>query len=155
VEEFDVAKLMSYIKLDKILCSVIGNKDDILNNLIIHTLNNYPDEVIQKAKELLSRKTEIITMNLGNGFAIAHGRMKELQDINIGISILKEPMKIDNKDTIMAVFCILVPPEEGRRYLSLLAQISRLFSPKEAQELFKCSRAEEIVDFVQNFYEGN
>ncbi|MGM0607959.1 MAG: PTS sugar transporter subunit IIA [Candidatus Muiribacteriota bacterium] len=149
-----MARLIKYLKPEKIICVLSGKKEEILGELIDKTLYDKSEEIRETARDFLFNKFEIITMNLGNGFGITHGRMEGLDDINIGVSILKKPLKLGDKEPIRAIFCILVPPKKQRVYLSLLAQISRLFSHVESQCIFNCEKPHKIIEYVENFYAG-
>jgi mannitol/fructose-specific phosphotransferase system IIA component (Ntr-type) len=142
-----MARLSEYVKKEKIVCTISKDPDEILNSLVEITLRE-EDELIEQAKRHLKNKDVIITLDLGNGFAISHGRIKGLKEISIGVCLLSESISFEKNKDIRAIFCILVPPEKHRSYLSLLAHISRLFSHKEAQDIFRCNNSENIISFI-------
>lgn len=143
-----MARLSEYINIESIVCSISRDPDEILNSLVEITLKEETG-FVDKAKKYLKDKEVIITLDLGNGFAISHGRIDGLEDIHIGVAVLSEKISFEKNKDIRAIFCILVPPAKHRTYLSLLAHISRLFSHSEAQDIFTCDNSQNIISFIQ------
>ncbi|MCK9225821.1 MAG: PTS sugar transporter subunit IIA [Candidatus Muirbacterium halophilum] len=142
-----MAKLSDYVKKDKIVCTISKDPEEILNSLVEITLKDDKD-LVEQAKNHLKNKDVIITLDLGNGFAISHGRIKGLKKIRIGVAVISDSISFEKNKNIRAIFCILVPPEKHRIYLSLLAHISRLFLHKEAQDIFSCNNSQNIISFI-------
>lgn len=141
--------LLDYLTKDKILCNINGDYKDILKEIINTTLNNYSEKTKEKAINTLFKRENYGSTNIGQGFAIEHGRIDNLDKINVGLALLKNKYSGLAGGPIEVVICIIVPTNKNRVYLSLLAHISRVLSHPEAKEIFKCENADKIIEFIK------
>ena len=139
-------RLSDFIKKENILCSLSNDLRDSVNTVINSMLK---DEGVNCSLYNSDDKfSDLITIDLNNGFLISHSRIDELKDIHVGLITFEKKTYYEKKE-VKAVFCILVPENNHRAYLSILAHISRLFSRPKAEEIFSCDNIDKIVEFVK------
>jgi PTS system nitrogen regulatory IIA component len=82
--------------------------------------------------EVLLERERLGTTGIGNGTAIPHGRMPDLQQLYAVFARLEKPVDfeaIDNQ-SVDLIFLLLTPDAAGADHLKALARISRLLRDK-------------------------
>jgi len=139
-------KLSDYLEKKNIICSTSSDVKQAVNTLVSDILKENDENC--SLTEVRKEFSDLITIDLNNGFLISHSRLEKLKDIHIGLITFGKSVKYNKKD-VKAVFCILVPQSKHRAYLSILAHISRLFSRPKAKEIFSCENVDKIAEFVR------
>jgi len=139
-------KLSDYIRKENIVCSLGSDLRVSVNTLITSMIKDREPEC--SLNDFEDKFSDLITIDLKNGFLISHSRRNDLKNIHVGL-ITFEKKTYYKKMQVKAVFCILVPNNMNRAYLSILAHISRLFSRPKAEEIFSCDNVDKIIDFVK------
>jgi len=90
----------------------------------------------------LGRREMVGSTGLGEGFAIPHCRVRNLDRIRIAYLRLKAPIPFDAPDgkPVSDILVLLVPKEAADEHLKLLAEAAQLFNDKHFRaHLLQCS----------------
>lgn len=90
----------------------------------------------------LTRREQLASTGVGQGFAIPHCRVQGLDDILAGYLRLKSPLPFDAPDDapVTDILVLLVPKQAAQAHLSVLAEAVQLFtSPRFRERLQQCS----------------
>ena len=138
-----IAKLLSTkdIRLDM----EIASRDRLLQEIARHMEHEYgmPQEWVFQS---LSRREKIGSTALGEGVAIPHARIKDLQRIQLAYIRLRQPIPFDAPDDkpVSDILVILVPKEATEEHLRILSEVTQMFSdPQFRQQLRNCGEAGE------------
>ena len=94
----------------------------------------------------LSRREKIGSTALGEGVAIPHARIKDLQRVQLAYIRLRQPIPFDAPDAkpVSEILVILVPKEATEEHLRILSEVTQMFSdPQFRQQLRNCGEAGE------------
>ena len=138
-----IAKLLSSkdIRLD----IEASSRDHLLQEIARHMEREHgmpQDWVFQS----LSRREKVGSTALGEGVAIPHARIKDLQRILLAYIRLRQPISFDAPDgkPVSDILVILVPKEATEEHLRILSEVTQMFSdPQFRQQLRNCSEAGE------------
>lgn len=131
---------------------------DILLDIIVASKSELIDEIGQHmewvhgiARESvavsLSDREEIGSTALGQGVAIPHARVKELDRIQVIYIRLKLPIPFDAPDgkPVSDIFVLLVPKQATEEHLNILAEASQMFCDRHFREqLHFCKHPQEV-----------
>lgn len=127
-------------------------KNEILAELTDALLRVEPglnrDEVI----EVLKERESLGSTGIGDGVAIPHGKLKQLDRLLLSFGRSRAGVDFDSMDGQPAhLFFLLVAPEESVGvHLKTLARISKLLkNPEIRQELLVADSAEDILAIIQ------
>ncbi len=138
-----IAKLLSSkdIRLD----IEASSRDHLLQEIARHMEREHgmPQEWIFQS---LSRREKVGTTALGEGVAIPHARIKDLQRVRLAYIRLRQPISFDAPDgkPVSDILVILVPKEATEEHLRILSEVTQMFSDRQfRQQLRNCSEAGE------------
>lgn len=105
-------------------------KEEILKylvDLIKENTNSLTDS--EDFYDSIIEREKLGSTGIGLGIAIPHARSEKIKDTVVAIALLKYPIDFASPDTEKVKLVILVgaPKEENRKYLSLVAELSRTF----------------------------
>jgi PTS system nitrogen regulatory IIA component len=92
----------------------------------------------------LSRREEVGSTGLGEGVAIPHARIKDLNQIRIAYFRLASPIPFASPDgkPVSDILVLLVPKQATEEHLSILADATRMFSDSRFREhLHLCAQS--------------
>ena len=95
----------------------------------------------------LARREQAGSTGLGQGFAIPHARVKELERIQVAYLRLESPIAFDAPDSLPVsdVLVLLVPKQATEVHLKILSEATQMFSdPAFRQRLQQCQGSGEI-----------
>lgn len=143
------------------LTDLIGPAD-----VIVQLRASCKKNLLSELAEAASRKTGISTRkifetlldrerlgptSIGNGIAIPHGKLPELEGITGLIAVLHDPIEfeaVDNKP-IDIVFLLLANDEAGAEHLKVLARVARVLrEPALAQQLREAKTPEALYELL-------
>ena len=121
-------KISDIMSVDSVLLSVKAkNKRQLLQELsqFAAGITKVNDRTIFDA--LLEREN-LGSTGFGNGTALPHGRLPELDKVYVFFARLATPVDFDSIDgkPVDALFLLLSPQSSGADHLTALAQVSRL-----------------------------
>lgn len=103
--------------------------------------------------DVLLEREKLGSTGVGQGIAIPHGRMSELNKIYGLFARLHEPIEFDSVDgePVDLVFLLLAPESAGADHLKALAKVSRLFRDKKAcAQMRQSPGCEHLFDILTN-----
>lgn len=107
----------------------------------------------RKIFETLLDRERLGSTSIGNGIAIPHGKLPEMEGITGLIAVLHDPIEfesIDNKP-IDIVFLLLANDEAGAEHLKVLARVARVLrEPSLAQQLREAQTSEALYALLDN-----
>ena len=95
----------------------------------------------------LARREQIGSTGLGEGVAIPHARVKDLDRIRLAYLRLKAPISFDAPDgkPVSDVLALLVPKQATEEHLQILAEAAHMLSERRFREqLHLCGNAGEV-----------
>lgn len=126
--------ISNVLTLDNIAVGVEFNSKkrvlELLSNLMA---GNNPTLDPKLFFEALMERERLGTTSMGNGIAIPHGRIENLDHIRGGFIQLKEGINFDSPDNqpVDLVFGLLVPESATQEHLQLLGHIAQFFNNPE------------------------
>ena len=96
----------------------------------------------------LSRREQVSSTGLGEGFAIPHARVKDLDRIQVAYVRMKSPIPFGAADgkPVSDILVLLVPKQSADEHLTILADATRMFSDRRFREqLQRCGTPQEVL----------
>ncbi len=83
--------------------------------------------------DTLTERERLGSTGVGNGIAIPHGKLTDLEGMIVFLARLDTPVDFDSLDNMPVdlVFCLLAPEDAGADHLKALARIARLVREPE------------------------
>ena len=132
-------QLVEYLEEDYILPDLKSkSKTDVLKELLTPLSNNDPDFSYEKSHKILMERESLGSTGIGDGVAIPHGKMEDLEDIKLIVGRSFDGVDfaaIDNKPCYI-FFLVLAPEQVAGLHLRILAQISRMVKDPEFRQTF-------------------
>jgi PTS system nitrogen regulatory IIA component len=97
--------------------------------------------------DVLLERERLGTTGVGDGVAIPHGRIGEVDHITGLFARLKEPVDFDAVDgkPVDLLFLLLAPEQAGADHLKALSKISRLLRDKDKCEKLRGAKSADAV----------
>lgn len=95
----------------------------------------------------LAHREQIGSTALGEGVAIPHARVKDLERIQLAYVRLKSPIPFDAPDgkPVTNILVLLVPRQATDAHLEILAEATQMFADRRFRErLHRCTHALEV-----------
>ncbi|MFC6463491.1 PTS sugar transporter subunit IIA [Marinilactibacillus sp. GCM10026970] len=134
-----------------------GDKTQLLYDLSIWISNQIKEEIDPKTilNGILERET-LGTTGFGDGFAIPHGKIKDLKQPVLVIVALEEPIEWDALDDqkVEQLFVILVPEKDtDNTHLGLLSTLAYHLMDGETKRQIKSIQSEsELIKYVRDIF---
>lgn len=147
----DIFDLSPYLDPKRILSFADANKEQILDALIENLggiVDNPTQDLIKDA--ILAREKDTST-GIGNGVAIPHARIDDIDDTIISIARIEEGANWDAIDEkpVHLVFLIITNIKEDRKYIRLLSRLMlRLKEESYVQKLAKAETTEALYQIL-------
>lgn len=124
-------KLSSLLNQSLIFFNLEGaDRSELYTNLLtkMSKIIKLPVPPAEAAKEMMDRE-DAYGIIYDSGFAFPHMRHPDLQDLDIGIGILKKPIKLkpDDKTPTRLIVCCMISETTSVIYLKSLAVFSKYF----------------------------
>lgn len=89
----------------------------------------------------LTRREEVGATGLGDGVAVPHARIKDLERIQIAYIRLSLPIPFDAPDgkSVSDILVLLVPKQATEEHLRILAEATQMFSDRGFRERLRLS----------------
>ncbi len=139
--------------------------EDIVLDLAVATKNQLFEEIGQHMEARhgmprewvalsLSRREAVGSTGLGEGVAIPHARIKDLERIQIAYFRLVSPIPFAAPDgqPVSDILVLLVPKQASAAHLAILADASRMFSDSQFRaQLQACQAASEVGELFASW----
>jgi PTS system nitrogen regulatory IIA component len=132
-------KLEDYLEPEFVISELSAQtKIEVLGELVTPLERKLPDLNAQKARKVLREREKLGTTGIGDGVAIPHGKVENLDDIVLVVGRSLAGVNFDALDhkPCHIFFLVLAPENAAGTHLRILAQISRLLKDKEFREVF-------------------
>ncbi len=132
------AEITSKKKLLELIANIVADRAHLPESTIYSSLLN---------------RERLGSTGLGNGFAVPHARLENL-DQTMGLFIrLNEPVNFESPDNIPVdlVFTIIIPEEATEEHLLILSSLAGIFSRPEVCEAIRAAASrDEIEQIIQS-----
>ncbi len=132
-------KLSDYLTPDLIISELAAtSKSEVLAELLEPFQAKWPDKDKEKAHTVLMQREELGSTGIGDGVAIPHGKLDDLEDIVVIVGRSQQGVEFQSLDTkpCYIFFLVLAPEQVAGMHLRILAQISRLLKDPGFRETF-------------------
>jgi PTS system nitrogen regulatory IIA component len=146
-EELQLNRIADLLRTEDIILDlVVASKNQLFDEIGRHMENKHgmPQAWVVLS---LSRREEVGSTGLGEGVAIPHARIKDLERIQIAYFRLAAPIPFGAPDgkPVSHILVLLVPKQAMEEHLSILADASRMFSDARFRErLHLCQQASAV-----------
>jgi nitrogen PTS system EIIA component len=134
-----VAELLSAD--DIVLDLEVSCKDQLIEQVSRHMqrVHGLPHHLVAVS---LFRRERIASTALGEGVAIPHARVKELDQIRVAYARAKSPICFDAPDgkPVSAALVLLVPKQATEEHLTILAEATQMLSDRRFRERLECCK---------------
>ena len=121
-------KLGDYLEKDLVLPNLTsGNKSEVLKELLVPLGDKYSEMDTDEAVRVLLEREKLGTTGIGDGIAIPHGKLENLEKVIVIVGRSVEGVDFDALDhkPCTIFFLVLAPEQVAGMHLRVLAQISR------------------------------
>lgn len=132
-------KLGDYLEKDLVLSELTSaTKSEVLNELITPLSEKYPEMDTNQAVRVLLDREKLGTTGIGDGIAIPHGKLEDLDKVIVIAGRSKTGVEFDALDhkPCSIFFLVLAPESVAGMHLRILAQISRILKDSEFRNEF-------------------
>lgn len=132
-------ELMEYLSKDLILPELSSTtKQEVLKELVRPLENKFPKFNTKNAYKVLLEREQLGSTGIGDGVAIPHGKLRELNKIVVvvGRSFLGVDFDALDKKPCHIFFLVLAPENVAGLHLRILAHISRILKDPGFRQAF-------------------
>ena len=132
-------RLSDYLAPDLIIPELEATtKSEVLSELLQPFQAKLADKDKEKAHTVLMQREELGSTGIGDGVAIPHGKLDDLEDIVVIVGRSLKGVDFQSLDTkpCYIFFLVLAPEQVAGMHLRILAQISRLLKDPDFRESF-------------------
>lgn len=132
-------KLGDYLEKDLVLPNLTsGNKSDVLNELLVPLGDKYSEMDTDEAVRVLLEREELGTTGIGDGIAIPHGKLENLENVIVIVGRSVAGVEFDALDHKLCTifFLVLAPAQVAGMHLRVLAHISRMLKDETFRKEF-------------------
>jgi len=131
--------LAHYVDKNQVIAELSARtKNEVLAELIGPLINRHPSLKKDKIFDVLLTRENLGTTGIGDGVAIPHGKMEELDQVLVVAGRSKKGLDfaaLDHKPAHI-FFLVLAPEKSAGKHLKILAFISRLLQDYSFKESF-------------------
>ncbi len=127
------------------------DKEGILREMVDLLVNRDMVSSGPKAVDVLLEREKLGSTGIGDGIAIPHGKLPELEKVIAVFGRSRGGVSFDSMDgePVHLFFLLLAPENSASLHLKALARISRLLKAEQfRQELITCESAGELYDKI-------
>lgn len=133
---------------DCTLCAVQGTSKKRVLELISQIANQHLIDVDIDQATILSSLTcreKMGSTGIGNGIALPHGRLQELENVMAIVVTSKKPIDYDAIDNapVDIFFAILVPEDKASEHLGTLSAIATKLNNKDTLSLMRQAKTDQ------------
>ncbi len=134
----------------------IGVKTDTKTELLMLMVNmmhtSQAIDSIERFKNAIFGREEIMSTGIGRGIALPHGRDICVRELKVAVCILDQPLDFDalDQEPVRIVFMIAVPQSAGKQYMRVLSSISHFTREEEhRQMMLSCLTTQELSNMLK------
>jgi len=132
-------QLADYLDKNLVLDSLAaGSKPDVLRELVAPLKDRQDGPDPNRAFEVLQEREKLGTTGIGDGVAIPHGKLADLEQIVVAVGRSRDGVDFEALDFTPCniFFMVLAPEQVAGMHLRLLAHISRLIKDQDFRKRF-------------------
>lgn len=132
-------QLTDYLDRELILPDLKSDtKSKVLEEMLVPLQDKVQDLDLEKARDILLEREKLGSTGIGNGVAIPHGKLEELESIVLVVGRSLQGVDFDalDREPCTIFFLVLAPENVAGTHLRLLAHISRLLKDPDFQGSF-------------------
>ncbi len=145
-------RIIEYLDRDAIIEDLSGgSKEKILEELVKPVVSKNKELKLKKIVDILLEREELGSTAIGDGVAIPHGKIKDIQEIMVSFGRSKKGVEFDAVDgnPVHLFFTVLAPESSMGMHLKALAKISRLLkNPNFRKSLLEAKGKDEIYEII-------
>ncbi|SRR6056297_183262 len=127
----------------------VDNKKDLINKLVDLLEPKVSSDQLDKIREAVFMREEIMSTGIGKELAIPHGKCDSLNEILAAFAVLDNKVEFDSIDNepVKMVFLLVGPENQSSQHIKLLSRISRLMNSSAFREkLLECEDSNELFE---------
>ena len=144
-------QLSNFIRIDRLIDVNYQDHLSTLELLIKSAIPHLSSDIQFHAFEEIRSRSDSKEINLGSGFAMSHLRLEEIQNTYLSVGLLGSKTDYLKGDPVHTVFCILIPQDKSREYLSFMTNLSRFLMIPEIEKHFLARNHSEIINAIAQF----
>ncbi|MDF1613830.1 PTS sugar transporter subunit IIA [Desulfurivibrio dismutans] len=133
-------------------------RKEVLQELAAAAVKQRPELELERLYAILEDREELGSTGLGDGVAIPHGKVPELNEMILvfGRSTNGVPFAAQDGRPIHLFFLLLAPAASSTPYLGRLAELARfLRDPQVRARLLQAENREELMSILQGEDQGD
>lgn len=137
-------RLDDYLQREFVIPDLVSEaKVDALAELVAPIQTKWPDFDLEKAHRVLMEREVLGTTGIGDGVAIPHGKMENLEQIVIVVGRSLKGVNFEALDfkPCHIIFLVMAPEHVAGLHLRILAHISRLLSNETFRREFMAAES--------------
>lgn len=152
-------KICDILNIDRVVAPLKGmTKNEILNELIDRLEGNSQILDIEEVRNAVLRREDVMSTNLGNGFAVPHAKTPAVQGIIAIYGKAENPVSFNGEEPVKYFFLLLSNNMLLKQHVKLLSNLSiitsigwfrdkieRAVSPEEVMNLFVESNQPSLI----------
>ncbi|MBW1645038.1 MAG: PTS sugar transporter subunit IIA [Deltaproteobacteria bacterium] len=130
-------KIVDYLDESLVISDLdCDDKDEVLRQFARLVNRRFPELDEDEVYEVLQEREELGSTGIGEGIAIPHGKLKNLETIIAAFARSRRGIDFDAIDgqPVYFFFLLLAPENSAGLHLKALAKISRMLKSKEFRE---------------------
>lgn len=147
--------LSDYLSVEDIIFIQEDHRDAAIKTLVDHLCSHKPGIHKQNFFEAVISREKIVSTGIGNGVAIPHAKLDDLNDFILAIGIHKqEGIDWNSLDDmpVKVIFLIGGPSLDQKKYLKILSHLTMLLKEERFRKaLFFYKDPEEILKIFKNY----
>lgn len=145
-------KIRDAVRPESVFLDLETNGDESVIATIARVLSKQSDLDSDMVGEALTERESLGSTSVGNGFAIPHCKLTDLEGIIVSLARFRDGVEFGdtkNNDPVSFFFVVLSPPDQPAEHLQVLSQIARILKSAELrQELLEAPDAASVVDAI-------
>ncbi|MEM9102115.1 MAG: PTS sugar transporter subunit IIA [Pseudomonadota bacterium] len=121
---------------------------EFLGNILCSKFEHLTPQLVTN---FLCSREKLSSTAIGNGVALPHSRLKNINQAVAALVVLKNPIDFDTLDNqpVDIFFGLLVPENACEDHLQILAAVARLFNePQNALHIRSLKTSQQVFDFA-------
>ncbi|MEM7083536.1 MAG: PTS sugar transporter subunit IIA [Pseudomonadota bacterium] len=126
-----VTTLANLISPERVLCNVTARSKKHCLEIIARLLTNDQDSLTEsEVFDTIYQREKLGSTGLGEGFALPHGRVEDLEESVGAFLMLTEPVDFDLEggEGVDMIFALAVPTDSAEEHLKDLSSIAQLLA---------------------------
>lgn len=132
----------------------VKGKYELLEDMVDKTLGKGLIMTREPIIHEIKKREKLESTGVIEGVAIPHARTEAIKDLLLEIAIIKKGLDFEALDEkpVYIVFLIVAPEEARKKYIQVLARISRMCRQNNFRERLKnANDADEVIEIIEEF----